>query len=60
MKRVTIPAVNENVIDDYPVRAEGKRKWRPEGRPHDMAFWRYVGEAARASYMPAPGSEMTA
>ena len=35
-------------------------EWRPEGRPHDMAFWRYVGEAARASYMPAPGSEMTA
>lgn len=32
-------------------------EWRPEGRPHDLAFWHYLGEAARARYMPAPGSE---
>lgn len=35
-------------------------EWRPETRPHDLAFWHYLGEAARSSYMPAPGSEMTA
>ncbi|MBE0578565.1 gamma-glutamyl-gamma-aminobutyrate hydrolase family protein [Devosia sp.] len=35
-------------------------EWRPKGRPHDMAFWHYLGEAARSRYMPAPGSEMTA
>lgn len=23
-------------------------EWRPETRPHDLAFWRYVGELARA------------
>lgn len=34
-------------------------EWRPEGRAHDMAFWHYLGEAARARYMPAPGSETT-
>lgn len=34
-------------------------EWRPEGRPHDMAFWHYLGEAARSQYMPAPGSETT-
>lgn len=35
-------------------------EWRPETRPHDLAFWHYLGEAARLRYMPAPGSEMTA
>jgi len=35
-------------------------EWRPDNRPHDLAFWHYLGEAARASYMPAPGSEKTA
>lgn len=34
-------------------------EWRPLGRPHDMAFWQYLGDAARSQYMPAPGSEMT-
>ncbi|GLQ57978.1 gamma-glutamyl-gamma-aminobutyrate hydrolase family protein [Devosia nitrariae] len=33
-------------------------EWRPEGRPHDMAFWRYLGEVARSQYIPT--SEMTA
>ncbi|HWV21493.1 MAG TPA: gamma-glutamyl-gamma-aminobutyrate hydrolase family protein [Devosia sp.] len=28
-------------------------EWRPEGRPHDLAFWHYLGEAARADYLPA-------
>lgn len=35
-------------------------EWRPEGRAHDVAFWHYLGEVARARYMPAPGSELTA
>lgn len=35
-------------------------EWRPAGRPHDMAFWRYLGEVARSRYMPTLGSEMTA
>lgn len=35
-------------------------EWQPENRQHDLAFWHYLGEAARAQYMPAPGSEMTA
>ncbi len=35
-------------------------EWRPAGRAHDLAFWHYLGEAARARYMPAPGSEMIA
>lgn len=28
-------------------------EWRPEGRAHDLAFWHYLGEAARAGYLPA-------
>lgn len=24
-------------------------EWKPEGRAHDMAFWRHVGQAARAT-----------
>lgn len=28
-------------------------EWHPEGRAHDLAFWHYLGEAARADYMPA-------
>ncbi|SMQ85708.1 putative glutamine amidotransferase [Devosia lucknowensis] len=35
-------------------------EWRPEDRPHDLAFWHYLGEAARSSYMPAPGAETAA
>ena len=35
-------------------------EWRPQERPHDLAFWHYLGEAARAHYLPAPGSELTA
>ena len=35
-------------------------EWRPEGRAHDLAFWHYLSEAARAHYMPAPGSELSA
>ena len=31
-------------------------EWRPEGRPHDLAFWNYLGEAARADYLPAAQS----
>lgn len=34
-------------------------EWRPAERPHDLAFWHFVGETARANYMPAPGSELT-
>lgn len=34
-------------------------EWRPGDRRHDMAFWHYLGEAARSQYMPAPGSETT-
>lgn len=33
-------------------------EWRPEARPHDLAYWHYLGEAARGSYMPAPGAEI--
>jgi len=29
-------------------------EWQPAGRLHDLAFWHYLGEAARAQYMPAP------
>jgi len=35
-------------------------EWRPESRPHDLAFWHYLGEAARADYIPAPGAETAA
>ena len=35
-------------------------EWRPEGRPHDMAFWNYLGEAARADYLPAAQLEKNA
>ncbi len=35
-------------------------EWRPENRPYDLAFWHYLGEAARARYMPAPGTETAA
>lgn len=31
-------------------------EWRPEGRSHDLAFWNYLGEAARADYLPAAQS----
>lgn len=35
-------------------------EWRPGDRPHDLAFWHYLGEAARAHYIPAPGAETAA
>jgi putative glutamine amidotransferase len=35
-------------------------EWRADERPHDLAFWHYLGEVARSSYMPAPGSEVSA
>ena len=35
-------------------------EWRPGNRPHDLSFWHYLGEAARSSYMPAPGAESAA
>jgi putative glutamine amidotransferase len=35
-------------------------EWRPDSRPHDLAFWHYLGEAARASYIPALGAESAA
>ncbi|MBJ3785827.1 gamma-glutamyl-gamma-aminobutyrate hydrolase family protein [Devosia sediminis] len=35
-------------------------EWQPQDRPHDLAFWHYLGEAARATYMPAPGAETAA
>lgn len=31
--------------------------WQPDSRPHDLAFWHYLGQSARASYLAAPGSE---
>lgn len=35
-------------------------EWRPQERPHDLAFWHYLGEAARSHYIPAPGAETAA
>jgi len=35
-------------------------EWRPEGRAHDLAFWNYLGEAARADYLPAAQLEKNA
>jgi putative glutamine amidotransferase len=35
-------------------------EWRPEGRQHDLAFWNYLGEAARANYLPAGHLEKNA
>jgi putative glutamine amidotransferase len=35
-------------------------EWQPQDRPHDLAFWKYLGEVARANYLPAPGSEISA
>lgn len=32
-------------------------EWRPDERAHDVAFWNYLGEAARSEYMPAPAVE---
>lgn len=34
-------------------------EWRAHERQHDLAFWHYLGEAARSHYLPAPGSETT-
>ena len=34
-------------------------EWRPQERPHDLAFWHYVGQAARTSYQPAKAAELT-
>lgn len=35
-------------------------EWQPDGRRHDLAFWHYLGEAARARYIPAPDAEARA
>lgn len=35
-------------------------EWRPQQRPHDLAFWRYVGQAARKTYQSPHAAEMTA
>lgn len=32
-------------------------EWQPDGRPHDLAFWHFLGQSARAHYLAAPGSE---
>lgn len=32
-------------------------EWRPEARPHDLAFWQYLGEAARRDYLAAEPRE---
>jgi putative glutamine amidotransferase len=34
-------------------------EWRAEERAHDLAFWHFLGEAARSDYMAAPGSELS-
>ncbi|WP_193336119.1 gamma-glutamyl-gamma-aminobutyrate hydrolase family protein [Devosia beringensis] len=34
-------------------------EWRPQERPHDLAFWHYVGQAARTDYQPAKAAELT-
>lgn len=35
-------------------------EWRPGERPHDLAFWRFVGQAARTDYRFKPATELTA
>jgi len=35
-------------------------EWRPGERPHDLAFWRFVGQAARTDYRTKPVTELTA
>lgn len=35
-------------------------EWRADERPHDLAFWYFLGEVARSEYLPAPGSESPA
>ena len=34
-------------------------EWQAAERPHDLAFWQYLGDVARSAYLPAPGSELT-
>ena len=34
-------------------------EWRPQERPHDLAFWRFVGKAARIQYQPLATPELT-
>lgn len=34
-------------------------EWQAEARPHDLAFWSFVGQAARASYLPHALKEMS-
>lgn len=34
-------------------------EWRPNERPHDLAFWNFLGEAARTQYVPAASTETT-
>lgn len=35
-------------------------EWQPDDRPHDLAFWTFLGQAARSGYLAAPGSERQA
>jgi putative glutamine amidotransferase len=34
-------------------------EWRPQERPHDLAFWHFVGQAARTHYQSADAVELT-
>ena len=34
-------------------------EWRPQERPHDLAFWRFVGQAARNHYQASSPTELT-
>jgi len=34
-------------------------EWRPQERPHDLAFWQFVGQAARTPFQPAHAAELT-
>ena len=29
-------------------------EWQPDDRPHDLAFWSFLGQSARTNYVPAP------
>jgi putative glutamine amidotransferase len=34
-------------------------EWRPQERPHDLAFWQFVGRVARTNYQPIAAAELT-
>ena len=33
-------------------------EWRPQERSHDLAFWQFVGQAARTHYQPEASAEL--